>query len=294
MAPYSAAAKQRLKADLFLLATAAIWGSGFVAQRAAMGDIGPVAFTGVRFFLGWLCIQPFVWQVPKAKRQSKNYRWLTLALGLILLIGAVLQQIGIQFTSASKAGFLTSIYVILTPILAALWSHKIAGKTWAGALLVLGGMYFLSVNDLEISTGDLLVIFGACMWAGQVLLLDYLTKYVPPVLLASRQFLTVAVFCTAYALVFEDWQLQPWLDAAPLVLYSGFFSIGAAFTLQAIAQVHAPPADAAIIMSTEAIFAALFGYLLLAETFTPRELIGCALVLFGVLVSQLRWRRNIK
>lgn len=286
--------RQRLKTDLYLLITAAIWGSGFVAQRAAMDDLGPISFTGVRFFLGWLCIQPFVRRIPLADRRSTLHRWPTIWLGTILLTGSVLQQIGIQWTTASKAGFLTSIYVILTPILASFWSHKIATKTWLGAIAVLAGMYFLSVNNFSMQLGDALVTLGACMWAGQVLLLGYLAKKVPPVLLASRQFLLVAVCCTTYGIIFEPQSSSAWINAAPSVLYSGVFAIGAAFTLQAIAQVHAPPSDAAIIMSTEALFAAFCGYLLLDEVLNQRELFGCTLVLFGIVVSQLRWRRDIK
>ena len=286
--------RQRLKADFYLLTTAAIWGSGFVAQRAAMDDIGPISFTGVRFFLGWLCIQPFVLRVPSNLRKSKEHRWLTIALGAILLTGCVLQQIGLQWTTASKAGFLTSIYVILTPILASFWSHKIAAKTWAGAGLVLLGVYFLSVNGFSMQIGDALVTLGACMWAGQVLLLDNLAKKVPPILLASRQFLLVAICCTAYGLVFEEWDSSAWINAAPAVVYSGVFAIGVAFSLQAIAQVHAPPSDAAIIMSTESVFAALCGYLLLGESLDQRELFGCGLVFLGIVISQLRWRSQIK
>lgn len=289
-----ALSKHRLKADLFLLATAALWGSGFVAQRVAMEDIGPLSFTGIRFFLGWLCIQPLVFRISPAERRNKNHRWLTISLGTILLIGVVLQQIGIQYTTASKAGFLTCICVILTPILASFWSHKIAGKTWGGAVLVLTGMYFLSMQGFRMQMGDALVTLGACMWAGHVLLLDHLAKRVPPALLASRQFLLVSICSTAYALLFEEWHVEPLLNAAPAILYSGFFSIGAAFTLQAYAQVHTPASDAAIIMSTESIFAALFGFLLLGEILNQRELFGCALVLTGVVISQLNWQTRVK
>jgi drug/metabolite transporter (DMT)-like permease len=283
----------RVKADLMLLATAVIWGSGFVAQRSVVDDLGPMSFTGVRFFLGWLCIQPLVRKIPKSQNRDQRSFNLSLVLGLILLTGSVLQQFGIQYTTASKAGFLTSIYVVLTPILASFWSHKIAAKTWTGAIIVLLGMYLMSVQGITINKGDLLVISGACMWAGQILLLDYLAKKVHPLLLASRQFLLVAVVATAYGACFENWNAASWLNAAPEVLFSGIFAIGIAFSLQAVAQVNAPPSDAAIIMSAEAVFAAVFGYLILDEELSARELMGCSLVLLGVIVSQLRWRRKL-
>ena len=281
----------RFKANILLLLTAAVWGIGFVAQRSAIEDgMGSISFTGIRFFLGWLCIQPFIFKLSREKRKNYSSKYLQLLLCLFMLVGAVLQQIGMETTSASKAGFLTSIYVVLTPILAAIWSHKIKLKTWAGAFFVIVGLYYLSMKNFEIKTGDLLVILGACMWAGQVLVLDVLTKIVNPIMLASRQFLFVACICLIWGGTFENQNADIWLNAIPEILFSGFFSIGIAFTFQAIAQVHAPPSDAAILMSCEAVFAAIFGFLILGELLNTRELIGCLLVFAGVLVSQIRWK----
>jgi drug/metabolite transporter (DMT)-like permease len=288
--------RRTLKADALLLATAMIWGLAFVAQRAGMEHIGPFTFNGIRFALGALSLLP-LWLAGRVGRTAKRpappggARWTLLgglAAGLALFLGATLQQVGIVYTTAGKAGFITGLYVVLVPILGLLWRHRLGPGGWAGALAAAGGLYLLSVReDLSIGLGDSLVLVGAFFWAAHVLIIGRFTSRVAAIDLAALQF----SICSALSLVMMAILERPTLDgiaaAAVPILYGGIFSVGVAFTLQVFAQRDAGPTATAILLSLEAVFAALGGWVLLGETLSPRAILGCGLMLGGVLLSQL-------
>ena len=203
-------------------------------------------------------------------------------------MGMSLQQVGLVYTTAGKAGFITSLYVVLVPILALFWKRSTNAGTWIGAALAAIGLYFLSVTErFTIEFGDLLVFFCAFFWAGQVLIISWLSPKIQSVKLAFTQFVVCAVFSFVIAIIFEEISLKSLVQATWPILYNGILSSGVAFTFQVVAQRHTHPAHASIIMSMEAVFAAIGGWLILNEVLGLRGLLGCGLMLCGMLLSQL-------
>ncbi|MDA0668202.1 MAG: DMT family transporter [Planctomycetota bacterium] len=277
-----------MQANLILLLAAMIWGAGFAAQHAAMEGMGPLTFTAIRFLLGWAVLQPIVRRRKPSSNPiapSSKPVWI---LGLVLFAGALFQQYGLLFTTAAKAGFLTGLYVVFVPLLGLLLKHKLKRNTWLGTGFAALGLYFLSVTDsFSLAPGDGLILIGAVIWAVHVLLLGNLAAKRDPVRLASQQFLVVGVLASLAAVLFETQTPSTWLDVWPWVLYSGVFAVAVAFTLQAVGQAKASPAHCAILLSFEAVFAALAGIALLGESLSLREIGGGSLMFLGIVVSQL-------
>ncbi len=313
--------KTALKADLLLIVTSIIWGFAFVAQRAGMDFIGPFTYNGVRFALGSLSLLPLIGYFnakkqhrPAARngntgdknsstkegsaasgytqaiRRSERLFFIlgSLAAGSILFIGASLQQMGMQYTTAGKAGFLTGLYVVLVPIAGIALGHTTKIPTWLGAILAVIGMYILSAPDHlgQVNPGDFLVIASAFFWTAHVLLIDKLSKRLDPIELSAAQFAWCAVYSLAAAVTLEQPRLDAILQAAVPILYGGLGSVGIAYTLQVVAQRDAPPAHSSIIMCLEGVFATLGGILLLAEPAGLRSLGGSGLMLLGMLATQ--------
>lgn len=284
------------RADGQLLLAAVIWGFAFVAQRVGMEHVGPFLFNALRFSLGALTLLPVLWLMNRfrntAPARPKTASLVTggLLAGLVLFAGATLQQVGMVYTTAGKAGFITGLYVVLIPLLGFVQGRRPHAGTCIGAGAAAVGLYLLSVTgDFTIARGDFLVFISAFFWAAHVLLIDRLTTYLDPLPLAFLQFSACAVlsFCAAFLWEKPMFSMSGILAAAPPILYSGFFSVGVAYTLQVVAQKEALPAHAAIILSLEAVFAAIGGWILLDEFLTLRGWIGCGLMLGGMLVSQL-------
>ena len=291
--------QQQAQADLLLLVVALIWGFGFVAQRAGMEHVGPFTYNGLRFLLGGICLLPLTRSVERRGKKSQPVRIRPLragfSAGVILFVGASLQQTGLMYTTAGKAGFITGLYVIFVPILGLFSGQRTGVGTWIGALAATAGMYLLSVEaDFSINRGDLLVLIGAVFWALHVLILGYLSPRTSPVRLAMFQFIYCGLLSLLVALAVETTSVQAVVDAAAPILYGGLCSVGIGYTLQVVAQRKAHPAHAAILLSLEAVFAALGGWWLLNEVLSARGLTGCGLMLGGMLLSQLYplWRHN--
>jgi drug/metabolite transporter (DMT)-like permease len=290
-------ATQSLKSDGLLLLTAVIWGFAFVAQRVGMEYVGPFTFNGVRFALGALVLLPIVLKIRSTHSKTAGRRVpagrRTMVLGSILagvaiFLGASLQQVGLVYTTAGKAGFITGLYVVLVPIVGLLFGQKTHAGTWLGALLAAAGLYLLSVNeDFSIDFGDLLELAGAFMWAGHVLIIGWLSPRMDSSVLALIQYTTCSALSLLTGFLFETMTLNAIGQAAGPILYGGVLSVGVAYTLQVVAQRHAHPAHAAILLSLEAVFAAAGGWLMLNELLSLRSLIGCGLMLAGMLLSQL-------
>ena len=279
-----------LRADLLLLLTALIWGLSFVAQRLGMVHIGPFTFNGVRFALGALVLYPLVRRhTPDGllPRGAARRIWLpALVTGLVLFAGASLQQHGVVYTDAGKAGFITGLYVIFVPMLGLFLGMRPSARAWTGALLAVVGLYLLSVSEtLTLSKGDTLVLIGAVAWAVHVHLVGRFSAQVGALRLAWLQFVITAGLSLLAALAFETVTLEGLQAAAFPILYAGALSVGVGYTLQVVAQKDAPPTHAAILLSLEAVFAALGGWLILGETMTPRGILGAALMLAGMWVS---------
>lgn len=215
--------------------------------------------------------------------------WGGVLTGLALFFGANFQQVGIVYTTAGKAGFITGLYVIIVPIMGMLWGQKTGLETWVGAVLAVVGLYLLSMTGaFAISKGDLLVLICAFFWAIHVHLIGRFSPKVDPIKLASLQFAVCSVLSLIVSFIFETNSLQSVFDAAIPILYAGLMSTGIAYTLQVVAQRKVPPSRAAIILSLEAVFAVIGGWLMLGEVMSLRSLLGCTLMLTGMFFSQIQ------
>lgn len=281
------------QANFLLLTAAMIWGFAFVAQRQAMEHVSPFTFNAIRLAIGASSLVPII--VLSRRKQTPplppmfSLPGLTggLYLGLALFLGSSFQQIGITDTTAGKAGFITGLYIILVPILGLFRSQKTGPGTWVGAILAVIGMFFLCISaNLNISTGDLLVLISAFFWAIHVQLISWFSQKIDPLLLSFYQFIFCSIFSWLAAFQWETIKLAGIQAALTPILYTGIFSVGIAYTLQVIAQKQAHPGHAAIILSTEAVFAVIGGYIFLAEIISVRGIVGCGLMLTGMLVSQ--------
>lgn len=294
-----------MKSNLMLLIAAAIWGFGFVAQRLGMNYLEPFAFNSARFLLGSLSLLPLLCFLSRQKlsrqkgnRDTKPNHSLSkgsLICGLVLFVAATLQQYGLFYTTAAKAGFITGLYLILVPIIGILLKHTTGLTTWLGALLAVVGLYLLSVNDnFTMSLGDTLIFIGALFWAFHILVIDHFSGRIDPIQLSAVQFLVCGLLSLGVALIIETPTLTGALAGWQPILFAGVVSVGIAYTLQVIAQKNAKPSHAAIIMSLETVFAAIGGVWLLNESLSPRAWFGCGLMLAGMLLSQVRWEYKPK
>lgn len=291
------------RANLLLLLTSVIWGFAFVAQRTGMESVGPFTFNGLRFAIGGLVLLPVVvWLDRQRETAGLSTGWVApgralwlggLVAGLFLFGGATLQQMGLIYTTAGKAGFITGLYVVLVPVLGLAFGRKTPAGTWLGVVLAVVGLYFLTIQDgFRMEKGDLLVMLSAFVWAGHVLIVDRLAPQTDVIRLAFVQFMICAGLSLFAAALLETIRLEGIQSALPAILYAGIMSVGVGYTLQVVGQRHAQPAHAAIILSLEGVFAVLGGWLLLGEQLGPRGLLGCALMLAGILVSQLAGQRQ--
>ena len=287
-------------ANALLLLVGAIWGMGFVAQSTAMDAIGPVFFTGIRFLAAALCVLPLaIWESRKSRGKDlenravgKNYASYAL-LGTFLFASLATQQIGLVTTSVTNSGFLTGLYVVIVPFLSVIVLRQMPHFIiWPAALATLLGIYLLSGGDIAaLNRGDYWTILCAFLWACHVILLSRILKgsaaAAQPFTIACTQFFVCAFWGIAIGLFIETISLPGILAAAPEILFAGIISGGLAFTLQAYAQRYTTAPQAAIFMSSEALFAALFGAILLSERIGFIGLIGCMLIFTAMLMVEL-------
>jgi drug/metabolite transporter (DMT)-like permease len=295
--------RQHLRANLLMLIAAIIWGSAFVAQRLSFDAIGPFLFTGLRFLLGALVVLTMIVCVGRTalaelwKPGQGGARELLGAgalLGMVLDVAISLQQIGLQYTKIANAGFISSLYVVIVPLLGVLFRHRTGLGTWLGATLAAVGMYFLSVDEhFSMLYGDWYQLAAALVISIQMMLVGRFALRHDTLMLALVQFVTCGLACLVVGLVIEPVSFAVIKRAAPTIAYGGALSVGVAYTIQVVAQRYAAPSHAAVIFSMEGVFAALAGWLVLGETLSARALIGCALMLAGLIVCQVMpgWRR---
>jgi len=291
--------KSKFINSLVLLLVAAIWGFSFVAQRAGMEFVGPYTFNGVRFSLGTISLLPLYFLYSRSKSshsESTNRQTVRrgILLGLVLFIGASLQQIGMEYTSAANGGFITSLYVILVPFISAFFGKNIKKEVWIGSVLAFMGLYLLSFHgNFILSWGDSLVLASAVFWAIHVILIGRFAFHADAILLSITQFATTAIMSLLFAMVMEEivWEYI-WQAAIPII-YGGVFSVGVAYTLQVFVQKKVAAEQAAIILSFESAFAMLGGWILLNEVVSMRSLAGAGLMLMGIIISQLKWEKIV-
>lgn len=279
-------------AILMLWLTSAIWGFAFVAQRAGMEYIGPFTYNGIRFLLGSASLLPLIlWINLKRKEprtKKKNILKGGTTAGLVLFAAASLQQAGMVYTSAGKAGFITGFYVVLVPVIGIFIGQRISRLLWMGAFIALVGLYFLTVDGpFVLQKGDFLILLSAFFWAIHVQLINKLVDTHEALPLSAFQFAACGILSLLTAMVFETIQADTIMQAALPLLYGGLMSVGIAYTLQVVAQQYVHPAYASIILSFETVFAVIGGWLLLNETLGIRNISGCLLMLIGILLVQI-------
>lgn len=290
--------KSELKASVLLILAAAIWGFAFVAQRVGIQYIGSFTFNGIRFALGAFSLMPVIWYTNKKKSTTKGNescpkkdRKIAVLkagtmTGIVLFAAVTLQQLGLEETTAGKAAFITGFYIILVPAFGVFFKQKTNAKTWIAAVLAITGLYLISVNEnLYIAKGDLLVFVCSFFFAAHILLINKYAQYVDTLELSFVQYLVCSFISMVIAVLCEDITIFHIFKAAIPILYSGIFSVGVAYTLQAYGQKYAKASHAAIIMSLESVFAVIGGILLLKESMSLKGYAGCLLMLLGVIIS---------
>ena len=277
-----------LKSDSILLLTAAIWGFAFAFQRQGMDHIGPFLYNGLRFALGCLALYPFTRFRKYRATFSFKHIYAGITAGAALFIASSLQQIGLVYTTAGNAGFITGLYVILVPFLGLLLHHQIGRHNWIAALLAVSGLYLLSIHGtFTVKRGDAYVFFSAFFYAIHVHIIGHLAGRIRSGQLAFIQYGACAVLSMIVAIIVEPMEWPSIYRAGIPILYGGLFSVGIAYSLQIVGQKYAPPSHAVIFLSMESVFAVAGGSLLLNEQMPLRGLIGCGLMFMGMLISQL-------
>jgi len=296
--------KGKVKADLLLLLAAAIWGFAFVAQRVGMDYVGPFTYNGVRFSLGILVLLPFLYSKLRKKERliysvKHAERWRifagTLVTGLLLFAGVALQQLGLKTTTAGKAGFLTELYVAFVPMIGLFFGQRNNWFIWAGVVISMAGLYLLCITKgFSLDHGDSLVLMCSFVFTFHVLIIGWLSPKMDSILLAVVQFSVTAILNLVVAFALEPVSTVSIMKAWLPIAYGGILSVGLAYTLQIMAQKTAHAAYVSIILGLEAVFAVIGGMLLLGETMSMRMLGGCALMLSGTILVQMKGQSTYK
>ena len=278
-----------------LLAASFFWGTTFVAQILGMEGLGPYTYAAARFALGVLFIGAlwFLYRDKRAaQRRAGTFRSgfrAGIPVGLAMFVGVTLQQVALLYTTAGKTAFITTVYIVLVPLAAVLLGQRVRAVQWGGAVLAFAGVYFLSAHgETTINTGDLLVLICSFFWMAQILLIDRYARAVDAIELCFMQMIICTIGSAVLAAIYESFAWSDIWSAAVPILYAGVFSCGVAYTCQILGQAYVEPTQAAILMSTEAIFAAVAGWIVLGETMSGVQLLGCALLLGGALMAQVR------
>ena len=311
----------KLRNTFFLFLTAMIWGAAFVAQSVSMDYIGPFTFICLRSVIGGLFLIPVIIVLDGIRRKSQNesanvvssentlhniemdiekeekqrLSWKNKQLieggivcGILLFFANCFQQTGIQYTTVGKAGFITTFYIIIVPLIGLFFKKYCGILTWIGVVIALAGLYFLCITQkLTIQRGDALILCCSVLYAGQILAIDHYNPFVDGVKMSCIQFLTGGVLGAVFMFLFENPSVAMILSAAGPILYTGIMSTGVGYTLQIVGQKGLNPTVAALILSLESVFSALSGYVFLHQVLTTRELIGCVLMFIAIVLAQL-------
>lgn len=291
---------KKMQSNILLLLTAIIWGSAFVAQKSGMDYIEPFTFNGIRTFIGGLVLIPVIMimgkkapaeQLSKEEKAKSNKALLIggVCCGMALFAAGSLQQFGVSYTTAGKAGFITTLYVVFVPIISVLLRKRVRPIMWLCVVLGAIGLYLLCMTDSSFSLtfGDSLVLLCAVAFGIHIMVVDHFSPKMDGIKLSCIQFLTAGTLGIIGMFIFETPDINAILDCAVPILYAGVLSCGLGYTFQVIAQKHAEPTVASLLMSLESVFAVISGAILLGESMSVRELSGCAVIFAAVIISQL-------
>ena len=289
--------KKQIRANILLFLTALIWGFAFSAQRFGAQYLKPFWFNGIRFALGSLSLVPLIVYRKKQGISVQNSKKQLLVAGLMcgicMFAGASLQQIGIETTTAGKAGFVTGLYVVLVPVIGLFMRRKTGAMTWLAVIIAVFGLYLLTVTEnFTIGKGDLIVLAGSLFWAFHILIIDHFSQETDPLELSSIQFAVCSFLSLIIAFFTEEISPGAVKGALIPILYGGLCSVGIAYTLQVVAQKDAEPSQASLILCLETVFSVLGGMLLLKEEMTLRNICGCVLMFGAIVIAQLPFKKN--
>lgn len=291
---------KQLRGSMLLLLTAIIWGVAFVAQSVGMDYVGPFTFTCVRSVIGGVILLPCIALLNKlgfnaahSERGANkpNIRLLLcggISCGIILCLATCMQQIGIMYTSVGKAGFITAFYIIIVPILGLFLKRRCGLLVWIGVIIALFGLYFLCITEnIAVQKGDFYVFISAFLFALHIICVDHFSNRIDGLKMSCIQFFAGAILSGILMLLFENPQLVQIVAAWKPILYAGILSTGAGYTLQIIGQRDLDPTVASLIMSLESVIAVLAGLILLNQTLSHREILGCILMFIAIILAQL-------
>lgn len=278
---------------LFLLLASFFWGTTFVAQMVGMDEIGPFTYGMGRYVIGFFVVL-LIWLALSGQRRKAREKgaWQSgwkygIGAGCIMFVGSAMQQVAMLYTTAGKTAFITCLYIIFVPLFARLIGKRIRLENWLGAAVAVAGLYCLSIKgDFDLNFGDILAFIGAFFWSFHILFIDRYASRADGVEISASQLGMCAILNTVACLLLETFTWQQLAGAAVPILYAAVLSSGVAFTLQIMGQKTAEPAPAAVIMSLESVFGALGGWLVLGETMNREEILGCCLMLAGMLITQ--------
>ncbi len=282
-----------------------IWGTTFIAQDTGMDNIGPYTFNSARFFVGFLAVAPFVlfFEKKKVRKQIKNksehFIKLVIPIGIFLFLGCIFQQVSLLYTDVANSAFFTIFYVLMVPIIVHfLFSEKLHWSIWPSVFAcIIGGFFLSDINNTTIRFGDGLVLIGALFWALHIIYIGKIVKHFDlPFFIALLQNLIVAILSFVLVILFEEIDFSKIKLETIEIMYAGILSGGAAFALQIFGQRNIPAAPAAIVMSLEGVIAAIAAWIILNQILGLNNIIGCSLILLGVLLSQLApiYEKNYK
>ena len=301
--------KKRAVSTAMLVSCALIWGTSYIAQILGMQEIGPLTFCASRYVVSVAALALLLSVLGKRRgnadggrgvrtaEEKRAERWKTIRNGMIcglaLFSGSVLQLVGMQDTTAGKAAFITATFIVIVPLYGLLAGRIPSRAAIASIFMSMGGLYLLSIKDgFTIGRGDLIILLGAFFWAAHIMACSAFSRRSDPVKLSAVQFATVALLSVAGAVIFEKPGFAAVAASWPPVVYAGLVCTCVAYTFQMAAQRYVQPLTTCIIMSTESVFAAIFGYIVLGETLSARELTGCAVLFAATLIAQLDEVRN--
>lgn len=296
--------KTQIQHSLLLLLTAVIWGTAFVAQSVGMDYVGPFTFLCTRSFIGGAALLPVIWFLDRQKSESERQAERTpekkrllirggIFCGLALCFASAFQQYGLLFTTVGKAGFITAFYIILVPIVGLFFGKRCGLSVWIGVILALGGLYCLCITEtFRIGTGDILVFICAFLFTAHILIIDHFSPYVDGVKMSCIQFFVCGVVSGIGMLVLEQPHISDILMAWQSILYAGLLSSGVGYTLQIVGQKGLNPTVASLIMSLESVVSVLAGLLILHQTLSGREVLGCVLMFAAIVLAQLPQREK--
>lgn len=299
--------KTNLKSPLLLFLAAVVWGGGFVAQSVGMDYVGPFTFNSVRSIVGGLVLLPVIFLLDRRKTEEEK-KQLTpgekagakkalltggICCGLCLCVASNLQQIGISYTTVGKAGFITAMYIILVPVLGIFMKRKAGIRIWISVALAVLGLYLLCMTEsLALSKGDTYVLLCALAFSIHILTIDHFSPLVDGVKMSCIQFLVSGICSGIVMLLFEKPQPGAVLSAWQSILYAGVVSCGVGYTLQIVGQKGMNPTVASLILSLESVVSALAGWLILGQSLSTRELMGCVVMFAAIILAQLPEKRQ--